>query len=170
MDRVTGVKRLLVETEHFLGRFDPESTNLSKEDELQHIVNPTAATVGGGGGGGSGSNSNNQVIKTRMVPPGPLSHGGNGAYFFQEYKRGDVCDHETVTDSAIKAGEVGEGLVERSTTVRYGCGTDLRLTVKEDSTCHYVADVTFPALCQHPLFRAPVSKRQVVKCIPEVQL
>jgi hypothetical protein len=107
--------------------------------------------------------SNN--VKARSVAP--RAHGGNGAYFYQEYPNGDVCDHEDVTDSAIKAGEVGEGRVERSTTVRYGCGGSIGLIVKEDTSCHYVADVTIPALCQHPFFRAPVSKKQVVKCIPE---
>ena len=81
------------------------------------------------------------------------------------YKRQDLCDHEDVTDSAIKAGAFGEGGIERSTTIRYSCGVKFEMIVKEDSTCHYIADVTVPALCSHPLFRAPVSKKQVVKCL-----
>ena len=154
MDRVTGVSSRVVETEFFLGRYDEESSRLPKEDEYQRIVNATMLPTG-----------TSNKVKARSGAP--LAHGGNGAYFYQEYTRGDVCDDEDVTDSAIKAGEVGEGLVERSTTVRYGCGSEFGLNIKEDSTCHYVADVTIPALCQHPFFRAPVSKKQVVKCIPD---
>jgi len=94
------------------------------------------------------------------------SAGGNGAYFYQEYTKGDVCDQVDVTDSAIKAGEFGEGGIERAITVRYSCNSELMVSVKEDSTCHYVIDVTVPTLCHHPLFKAPVSKTQVVKCLP----
>lgn len=154
MDRQTGASRTAVDTVHVIGKYEAAS-KVSKEDEYQRIVNATMLHTG---------KSNN--AKARSVAP--RAHGGNGAYFYQQYPNGDVCDHEDVTDSAIKAGEVGEGRVERSTTVRYGCGGSIGLNVKEDYSCHYVADVTIPALCQHPFFRAPVSKKQVVKCIPEV--
>jgi hypothetical protein len=40
------------------------------------------------------------------------------------------------------------------------------MTVKEDSTCYYIVKVSIPALCTHPLFQAPISKKQVVKCLP----
>lgn len=151
MDRVTGFSKTAIDTEHFLGRFDPDST-VPKDKEWRNIVNATSSTHKG-------------QSKSRSTTP--LAHGGNGAHFYQEYTMGDVCDHEDVTDSAVKAGAIGEGLVERATTVRYGCGPYIGLSVKEDSTCHYVADVTVPALCQHPFFRAPVSKKQVMKCIPD---
>jgi len=143
LDRITGVPRAEVESEHILGVYNPMDDLVEKEDEWQHVVNETAATTGAS----SGSR-------------------GNGAYYAQEYTSGEVCDHEDVTDSAIKAGEFGEGHIERATTVRYSCGSQLGMTVKEDSTCHYVVDVTMPVLCGHPFFKAPVSKRQVVKCLP----
>lgn len=144
LDRITGVPRTEVETEHILGKYNSEDDFVSKEDEWKHVVNETATSTGSGSSSGS----------------------GNGAYYAQEYTAGEVCDHEDVTDSAIKAGEFGEGHIERATTVRYSCGSQLGMTVKEDSTCHYIVDVTIPALCGHPFFKAPVSKRQVVKCLP----
>lgn len=156
LDRLTGAASTTTETQHFLGRYDAAS-ELPKDAESQRIVNTTMSQTG-------------TTIKAKGRSGAPLAHGGNGAYFYQEYINGDVCDNEDVTDSAIRGGEVGEGLVERSTTVRYGCGSLLAMTVKEDSTCHYVADVTVPALCQHPHFRAPVSKRQVIKCISDAPL
>ena len=157
MDRSTGVSSRVVEMQFFLGRYDEGSSKLSKEDEYQRVINATMGQTS------TGTGTSKKATNTRSGAP--LAHGGNGAYFYQEYTGGDVCDDEDVADSAIKAGEVGEGLVERSTTVRFGCGSEFKLNVKEDSTCHYVADVTIPALCQHPFFRAPVSKKQVVKCI-----
>jgi len=111
-------------------------------------------------GFGSGTRSS----KSRATKPTRL--GGNGAYYPQEYTKGDVCDHEDVTDSAIKAGAFGEGGIERATTVRYSCGNFVEMSVKEDSTCHYVIDISVPTLCSHPLFKAPISKKQVVKCLP----
>jgi hypothetical protein len=91
----------------------------------------------------------------------------SGPYFTQEYTAGDICDHSDVTDSVIKAGTVKAGVVERSTTVRFYCGRSLELTqVNEDSTCHYVLDVTIPDLCDQPLFKPPVPKRRIVKCLP----
>jgi hypothetical protein len=149
LDRITGVPRTEVETEHILGMYDTEDDLITKESEWKHVVNETKTTTGSSSKGGKS-------------PPG----GGNGAYYKQEYVSGDVCDHEDVTDSAIKAGEFGEGGIQRATTVKYSCGNQLEMTVKEDSTCHYIVDVTIPALCGHPFFKAPVSKRQVVKCLP----
>mmetsp|Transcript_2750 Transcript_2750/g.7657 ORF Transcript_2750/g.7657 Transcript_2750/m.7657 type:complete len:205 (-) Transcript_2750:75-689(-) len=107
-----------------------------------------------------GSNSRRNMIK------GKNKYGGNGAYFPIEYTHGDACEHPDVTDSAIKAGEVGKGGIERATSVRFYCGPAMKMNVKEDSTCHYIADVSIPLLCEHPLFRAPIQKREVVKCLP----
>ena len=154
IDTTSGVPRSHVEMEHILGKYNPNESKVAKEDEWKYVVNGTStATLKSKG-------------KVSSVTPPPA--GGNGAYYFQEYIHGDVCDHEDVTDSAIKAGEFGEGDIERATTVRYFCGKQLEMTVKEDSTCHYIVDVTMPDLCGHPLFKAPVSKRQVVKCLPNV--
>lgn len=150
MDRVSGTSTTVIETEHILGRFNP-SLRLPKADEWEKVVNTTTY------------NSVQSKSKTRSRTP--LIHGGNGAFFPQEYTQGDVCDHVDVTGSAIKAGEVGQGLIERSTTVKYGCGNQIEMTVKEDTTCHYIVYASIPALCQHPLFRSPVAKGQVIKCI-----
>ncbi len=141
-------------TEHYLGRYIPEDhEGVTKENEWEHVVNATTST---------------STLSTNHKPQGTPSPsaGGNGAYYVQEYTKGDVCDQEDVTDSAIKAGAFGEGGIERAITVRYSCNSEISVTVKEDSTCHYVIDVTVPTLCHHPLFKAPVSKRQVVKCLP----
>lgn len=154
-------------TEHVLGRFVPEDhEGVTKENEWEHVVNATTPTSGSKFRSPlKGSNDNNK--KSPKSQNGPSTNaGGNGAYYFQEYTKGDVCDHEDVTDSAIKAGEFGEGGIERAITVRYSCSNDFIISVKEDSTCHYIIDVTVPTLCHHPLFRAPVSKRQVLKCLP----
>jgi hypothetical protein len=158
MDRMTGATSTAVETEHILGRFVPEDYAwVSKENEWKNVVNVTEIDFG------SGTKSSNKKKNLIFKASG---RGGNGAYYTQEYTKGDLCDHEDVTDSAVKAGEFGEGGIERATSVRYSCGTYLEMTVKEDSTCHYIVEITVPTLCHHPLFRAPVSKKQVVKCIP----
>ncbi|CAJ1946433.1 unnamed protein product [Cylindrotheca closterium] len=81
LDRITGVPRTEVETEHILGKYDSEDDFVSKDDEWKHVVNETATSTAA-----SGSSSK-----------------GNGAYYAQEYTYGEVCDHEDVTDSAIKA-------------------------------------------------------------------
>jgi hypothetical protein len=152
MDRVSGISTSQLETEHILGRYDPADHDfVPKENEWKHVVNATNL------GGIDSAKSKNRVAS---------ANGGNGAYYFQEFTGGDVCDHEDVTEAAIKAGEVGEGGIERASTVRYSCGNQLEMTVKEDSTCHYIVEVSIPALCAHPLFRAPISKKQVVKCLP----
>jgi hypothetical protein len=155
MDQVAGITTSQTKgttsgvAEHILGRYIPEDhKGVTKDNEWAYVVN-----------------ENN--IKNRKSQSGPsTSAGGNGAYYFQEYRKGDVCDHEDVTDSAIKAGEFGEGGIERAITVQYSCNSDLTISVKEDSTCHYIVDITVPTLCHHPFFKAPVSKRQVVKCLP----
>jgi hypothetical protein len=72
-----------------------------------------------------------------------------------------------VTDAAIIAGSAGAGgIITRASSVRYYCGNSHSITVNEDSTCHYLVHVTVPELCKHPLFMAPLAKKQVVKCLP----
>lgn len=155
MDRLSGVANTEVESEHILGKYDPKTNDIPKHMEWKNVVNATELGIG---------SKNNKPIS--QAPWESAAHGGNGAYFFQEFTSGNVCDHEDVTDSAIKAGQIGEGGIERATTVRYSCGNQVEMNVKEDSTCHYLVDVSIPALCAHPLFKAPVSKKQVVKCLP----
>jgi len=93
------------------------------------------------------------------------------AYYSMEYTGGQVCDDADVTDSAVKGGDVdveGGSGIERATTVRFYCGKKGHnlYRVDEDSTCHYVFYVKVPELCMHELFKVPVLKEQVVKCLP----
>eukprot|EP00546_Thalassionema_frauenfeldii_P015687 CAMPEP_0178910906 /NCGR_PEP_ID=MMETSP0786-20121207/9367_1 /TAXON_ID=186022 /ORGANISM="Thalassionema frauenfeldii, Strain CCMP 1798" /LENGTH=260 /DNA_ID=CAMNT_0020583229 /DNA_START=914 /DNA_END=1693 /DNA_ORIENTATION=+ len=54
--------------------------------------------------------------------------GGNGAYFYQEYTNGQICDGN---DPDVKS----KGGIRRSTTVRFFCGPRYELSnVNEDST------------------------------------
>lgn len=150
MDRITGTASTSLDTDHILGKyFAVDHEKVRKEEEWKHISGGSNARKSSGhknAGNGEPSDSNT-------------------VYYVQEYTKGDVCDNEDVTDSAIKAGEIGEGRIERATTVRYACGNVMEMNVKEDTTCHYIVDVTIPALCGHPLFKAPVSNKQVVKCL-----
>lgn len=137
------------------------------EDEHKHVVNATgvgsSADLGAGlrKGAAAGSSSRAQNSGSKNEP------GGNGAVYIQEYKHGEVCDHEDVAESVIKGGNVVHGSVERASSVRFSCGKKWELIdIKEDSTCHYILDVTVPELCRHALFKAPVMKMQVVKCLP----
>lgn len=141
----TGVKvtASTVESEHFLGLYDATTAEVIPDhEEWKLVVNVTTNGVGSGKEWG-------------------------GAYYEVEYTGGDVCDHSDVTNAAIVAGSAGAGGgVERASTVRFYCGQSYDVSVREDSTCHYVVQVEVPALCKHPLFRAPVSKKQVMKCLP----
>lgn len=156
-----------IETEHFLGKYANSGNDVKdypNEEEHLHVLNVTGISADldigrrnmrGVFNIGSGGKHNEK---------GP---GGNGAVYIQEYLHGDVCDHKDVAESVIKGGNIVHGSVERSSTVRFSCGKSLELVdIKEDSTCHYIIDVAVPALCNHPLFIAPVTKTQVVKCLP----
>lgn len=155
MDRTTGEATNRIETEHYLGRYKAEDhEGVTKESEWKHMVNVTNGTFGS-----SSSSSSSSATAASIRSKNSLGLGGNGAYYVQEYTDGDACINEDVEDSAAYG-------TRRATTVRYYCGTSLQMTVKEDSTCHYVVDITVPALCGHPLFKPPVSKKQVVKCLP----
>jgi hypothetical protein len=157
VDKVTGLAKNQVETEYILGKYRAADHEMYPADsEWKHVVNATED----GGLPGSGL----PPAKPRRRSKG--AYGGNGAYYHQEYTGGDACDDPDVTEATIKAGQVGEGAVERASSVRYSCGPALGMTIKEDSTCHYIVDVSIPALCGHPLFKASVSKQQVVKCLP----
>ena len=154
MDRISGVASTAVDTEHILGNYAKEDHETHPNDEeWKHVVN---STIGG------------DLFSSLLYPDASTGggKGGNGAYYYQEYTNGDVCDHEDVTESSIKAGAVGGGHVYRACTVQYSCGNRLEMNVKEDHTCHYIVEVTVPSLCGHPLFKPPISKKQVLKCLP----
>ncbi|KAL7542157.1 hypothetical protein ACHAXR_011564 [Thalassiosira sp. AJA248-18] len=166
VDANTGFAKQTIETEHFLGIYENSGNSIKdypNEEEHLHVINATgsAADVGidhrrGAARGQKAGNSKNEK-----------QPGGNGAVYLQEYAHGDVCDHADVAESVIKGGNVVHGSVERSSTVRFSCGKRWELIdIKEDSTCHYILDVTVPELCHHALFKAPVTKTQVVKCLP----
>ena len=138
-----------------MGRFQPESIQniLNETDEWKLVVNATDKKNKLGGGG--------VAIKASV-------------YFEVEYQDGDICDHADVTESAIIAGGAvagaakskkpgGGGGLARSSSVHYYCGDKYDVSVSEDSTCHYLVKVNVPDLCRHPLFAAPVSKKQIVK-------
>ncbi|GKY91368.1 hypothetical protein MPSEU_000109000 [Mayamaea pseudoterrestris] len=134
----------VVASEHILGNFQQEqSESYLSEHEHKSVVNATATNRG-------------------------ADKGGNGAYFEVEYASGDVCDESEVTERAIVAGGVSSSgsKISRSSSVRYYCGHSFTLSVNEDSTCHYVVEVTVPDLCHHALFKAPAMVKQVVKCLP----
>lgn len=160
IDATTGFTTQRIESEHKLGEFnEAELDQYPDEEEHLHVINATVISgdlSGSGGGGGKGTRGSEEK--------GP---GGNGAVFVQNYAHGDVCDQDDVAESVMKGGNIVEGSVQRSSTVRFSCGKSWDLVdVKEDSTCHYIIDVKVPELCQHPLFKAKVTKTQVVKCLP----
>lgn len=131
-----------MDTEHILGYYSPKLGEVFPDEDWRFVHNTTdSPTVGAS-----------------------VSYG-NGAFFELEYPGGHVCDHTDVTDAAIVAGSALAGGVERSSSVRYSCGNAYALSVNEDSTCHYIVHVKLPELCAHPLFMAPVAKKQVVKCL-----
>ena len=162
VDANTGFAKQTIETEHFLGVYEGSGNGeYPNEDEHLHVMNATDSASDVGIGRRKGSRNVNSGNKSGKQP------GGNGAVYVQEYDHGDVCDHEDVAESVIKGGSIVHGSVERSSTVRFSCGKRWELIdIKEDSTCHYLVDVTVPELCQHELFKAPVTKTQVVKCLP----
>ena len=168
MDATTGVSRQIVEEEHMLGIYKAEVHESYPDiEEPDHVVNATidesAVSVGSSSKKKKKGNDAKKKVDAGSTPP---EAGGNGAVYIQEYTNGLVCDHSDVAESIIKGGNVVGGGVERSTTVRFSCGKNYELVrVNEDSTCHYIFDVTVPALCGHPLFKATVAKTQVVKCL-----
>eukprot|EP00978_Attheya_sp_CCMP212_P049336 scaffold651407_cov63-Attheya_sp.AAC.2 len=153
-----------IETEHLLGLYDASVKVYLNEEEHNYVVNVTETT-------GNVHTGNAKLVKKKnsgTTAPPTLTHGGNGAVYVQEYIFGDTCDQSDVTDSSIKGGNVVDGGIERSTSVRFGCGNEFGLmNINEDSTCHYQLEVSVPDLCDNPLFKAPVIKTQVIKCLPE---
>merc|ERR1712194_112590 len=150
VDASTGTvkEQIQSDSEHLLGRFE----DYPPEDEHLHVVNATNT-----------ADTDMGPRKNKKQPE------GNGAIYVQEYNHGDVCNHEEVAKSVIKGRNDLRGAVERSSTIWFSCGERWELVdIKEDSTCHYILDVTVAELCQHELFKASdaQTKTQVVKCLP----
>lgn len=105
-------------------------------------------------------NYEDNVIVPSFSSPSDIKSEENGAYFWEEYEHGTPCTGDDV-DSEDQG-------VERSSTIRYFCGSKLEfLEVKEDRTCHYIVDISVPDLCHHPLFQVDDRVQgQVVKCLP----
>ena len=129
------------DSQYLLGYFINESDASAARKDWERVVNVTDSTGQGTAQGG-------------------MNRGGNGAYYEVEFGAGEICVLEDVKDE-----HVGEK-IERACTARFSCGEEFSLTVREDSTCHYVAEIGIPALCQHPLFKPLVKKRRSFKCLP----
>jgi len=144
-DASTGLTTRQMEAQYFLGYYDKEtSESFDRSEEIEYVVNVTESLFDS-----PGTRKKSQT-----------SQRGNGAYFYQEYTEGEICDGN---DPDVK----DKGGISRATTVRFFCGLRYELSnVNEDSTCHYVIDVTIPDLCEHAVFRQPDDKKQVIKCLP----
>jgi len=167
-DTATGSAQKTTTAEYSLGKYSADLDHPENINELDYLVNVTKddeSTIIG-----KTKDKSNTIIRTKQSATAAAAAAakqkklerGNGAYFVQEYKDGTVCENDkTLIDQT--------GGIARATTIRYFCGPDKQLiSVHEDSTCHYEIDITIPELCEHPLFRAPVMKQRVVKCLPVV--
>ena len=153
-DPSTGLISKVVDSTNILGVYDLDGfEGFPNDKEVDYVVNATDDT-------------SYPDLGSMMSKGNAITQRGNGAYFKQEYIRGDDCEGKEASEATIKAGNV-RGVLKRATTVRYFCGPRFEvIEVNEDSKCHYIMDVTIPDLCQHPLFKAMVSKKQVMKCLP----
>lgn len=87
------------------------------------------------------------------------------SHYSQEYGGGDFCDVKN-TRVFLQNGYFQEKRLRRSTTVRFFCGNSKDITrVNEDSSCHYIIDITVPELCSHKYFRVPELSTQIIKCV-----
>mmetsp|Transcript_2767 Transcript_2767/g.4123 ORF Transcript_2767/g.4123 Transcript_2767/m.4123 type:complete len:409 (+) Transcript_2767:594-1820(+) len=143
-DPDSGITTRQIESEYFLGYYDADTLEgFEDNDERKYVVNVTESLF-------------DRTTKKKSL----TNQRGNGAYFYQEYTNGQICDGN---DPDVKS----KGGIRRSTTVRFFCGPRYELSnVNEDSTCHYVVDVTIPDLCENAFFRAPDNKKRVLKCLP----
>ena len=154
----TGIATTGAEDVYMLGFYSPELDDFPDTEEWKYVVNTTSTSGGSSGNDQSSSSSKMTSLNKRSK--------GVAAYFTAEYTGGDECNDPDVTDAAIKAGSVGGGHAERACSIHYSCGSGYNIYVNEDSTCHYVVEITVPELCDHPFFKAPVAKKRVVKCLP----
>jgi hypothetical protein len=152
----TGMATSGTEDVYMLGFFDEKLDNYGDEDEWKYVANTTLSPGGGAIDAAGSSNAEGNGKEGSLTV---------AAYFSAEYTGGDVCDDSDVTDSAVKAGGFSSHVIERASSVRYSCGPSFDIYVKEDHTCHYIVEVSVPPLCDHPMFKAPVAKKRVVKCV-----
>lgn len=125
------------DSQYLLGVYNPQE-EVSILDDWKRVVNGTDVIEYGG--------------FTRR-------RGGNGAYYEMEYTDGEMCE------PAEDAADEGFPAIARSCSVRLSCDNSFTLTVREDSTCHYLVEVTVPTLCEHTLFKPATARKQVVKCL-----
>lgn len=129
------------DSQYLLGYFMNESDTLAGRKDWERVVNVTDSANQG-------------------TTQGAMNRGGNGAYYEIEFGAGESCVLEDARDEHF-----GEN-IDRACTIRFSCGEEFSVTVREDSTCHYIAEIAVPALCQHPLFKPLVKKRRSFKCLP----
>jgi hypothetical protein len=125
-------------TQYLLGYYNISMDPLSGPEEWRRIVNKTNAWLEGS--------------------HGSVARGGNGAYFEAEYTNGEMCVLENPSDGDLAT-------MERASTVRLSCDSALKVSVREDRTCHYIVEVKIPYLCQHPLFKPALTRKSLVKCL-----
>ncbi len=154
LDPITAKANTKIESRYILGKYDKKSSEtFPVEEEIKHMYLPHSKNDDG----------NDDINDKSSNTNGEMAD----AYFVQEYLHGDTCEGSDVVDSAIKGGKLGDGKIERSTTVRFFCGSQKAIIrVDEDSTCHYVMDISVPELCVQKYFEIPHLKTQVVKCLP----
>jgi hypothetical protein len=134
------------DTYFILGLYNKGLDAFPESDEWRYIVNLTS---------GMG-------LEGLRASTGSQRRGGNGAYFEQEYTDGEICVLKETSDHEFEA-------IERSSSVRFSCNHVFSVEVREDSTCHYIVEVTAPPLCDHPLFKPPIRRKRVEKGLPVVE-
>mmetsp|Transcript_2377 Transcript_2377/g.3404 ORF Transcript_2377/g.3404 Transcript_2377/m.3404 type:complete len:484 (+) Transcript_2377:122-1573(+) len=171
LDALTAKANTKIDSRYLLGKYDKKlSEGFPVEEEIKQMHRPYSKHNDENDDNddfdddesGDGTKTNTKTSK---------KNNGNAemadAYFVQEYLHGDTCEGSDVVDSAIKGGKFGDGKIERSTTVRFFCGSQKAIIrVDEDSTCHYVMDISVPELCVQKYFEVPHLQTQVVKCLP----
>ena len=162
LDKLTEKSSSKNESRFLLGKYDKTSSESFPVDkEQEHMYLPY---------------KNKKIIDSESQIDGSIdaeitnkndNFGAEDPYFSQEYIHGDTCEDIEVVDSAVKGGKYGDEKIERSSTVRFFCGSHKAIIrVHEDSTCHYIVDIAVPELCLQKFYEVPHLKTQVVKCLP----
>jgi len=164
VDSTTSKHRTVIETQHNLGYY--ESPNPFKSD-VDFIFNSTILSRGRERDVNHPNDNNDADHNNIDGYAKPIINPGNVyKYYEMEYKRGDTCAH-TDEDESTLTNSFPEG-IDRATAVRFSCGEKYELlNINEDSTCHYIMEITVPDLCNHPSFHVEVKEEPVyvVKCL-----
>jgi len=155
-DMNSGTMKMKIDQEYKLGLYNEEKLDgFSIDKEIKYVVQQQDDNV-----------SSNQFSVEKSRTSLDISDTGDmSPHYVQEYSDGDVCADKDTTLS-IQRGSFSGEKIERSTTVRFFCGNDRDIVrVNEDSSCHYVMDITVPELCSHKYFKVPLLTTQIVKCI-----